>query len=232
MNEFWSSLLRCDRVVALQVGSEKQDQQLGQFACLVAVTEPAGGASSSSPSSSAGGAGADEGREEGPLPMDWLVGAAARALLPPGMQQRFSGSHVAGNVWGATTLDTLADFIPLKKHTAYGVTRFARRRGIAHLANLAVVPSARRLGIGRQLLESAEALAAEWGCRSIALHVDPTNTPAVQMYESHGYRRAVQQPTWQQLLEGRPHPLVLMMRRLPRRQGSAGDDQHGATGAA
>ena len=36
-----------------------------------------------------------------------------------------------------------------------------------------------------------------------------------QMYRARGYRRAMQQRPWQQWLEGRPNPLVLMMRRLP-----------------
>ena len=59
--------------------------------------------------------------------------------------------------------------------------RFVRRHGVAHLSNLAVVPAARREGIGRQLLEAGEAVAVDWGCRSVALHVDPSNTPAFQV---------------------------------------------------
>lgn len=133
---------------------------------------------------------------------------------------------------------------------------------MAHLSNLAVAPSAQRRGLGRRLLAAAEEQAAAWGCRSVALHVDPTNTAAVavscccqaagvltqrlsngtksqlwqlrtltsrskhalfyspqQLYESAGFRRAVTEPALQAMLEGRPQPLVLMIRRLRSSRG-------------
>jgi len=42
--------------------------------------------------------------------------------------------------------------------------------GVAYLSNVAVLPSARRRGVARKLVEAAEALASSWGCTSIGLH--------------------------------------------------------------
>ena len=54
--------------------------------------------------------------------------------------------------------------------------------GIAYLSNVAVLPSARRLGVACHLVAAAEALASTWGARSVGLHCNPNNTAAVQLY--------------------------------------------------
>jgi len=110
----------------------------------------------------------------------------------------------------------MLDFMPPKRTIGrQGTIREVRRQGIAYVSNLAVAPQAQRQGIGAQLLERSEALAAAWGCRSVALHVDPENVPAVELYRRAGYRFVMKQPEWQRFVEGRATALSLMMRALP-----------------
>lgn len=52
---------------------------------------------------------------------------------------------------------------------------------------LAVLPSNRRQGIGRALLQAAERQARAWHRRSIWLHVDPNNLAAQELYQAEGY---------------------------------------------
>jgi ribosomal protein S18 acetylase RimI-like enzyme len=52
----------------------------------------------------------------------------------------------------------------------------------------------------------------------MTLHVDPSNTPAVELYRNAGYRFVAKQPTWQKILEGRETALVLMLKVLPKRR--------------
>jgi ribosomal protein S18 acetylase RimI-like enzyme len=139
-----------------------------------------------------------------------LVGPAARWLLPAAALEGAARAGVAP-LAGAVVIDTLLDFVPPR---AGG----GRRAGLAYLSNLAVSPSARRRGLGLRLVRAAEAAAAAWGCRAVALHVCPSNAAAVALYTAAGYRavEAGRQPAWQARLEGRAAPLVLMLRRLPR----------------
>jgi RimJ/RimL family protein N-acetyltransferase len=60
-----------------------------------------------------------------------------------------------------------------------------------HVADvgLMVAEGYRRRGIGRALMEAAEAWAREVGVRKIELHVFPHNEAALALYEHLGYRR-------------------------------------------
>jgi RimJ/RimL family protein N-acetyltransferase len=61
----------------------------------------------------------------------------------------------------------------------------------AHVADLGlmVLASHRRRGIGAALLEAAEDWAHSAGVTKLELHVFPHNTPAIALYEKHGYER-------------------------------------------
>jgi RimJ/RimL family protein N-acetyltransferase len=60
-----------------------------------------------------------------------------------------------------------------------------------HVADLGLMVARehRRLGIGRALMEAAEAWASEVGVRKLELHVFPHNAAGVALYESLGYTR-------------------------------------------
>ncbi len=58
------------------------------------------------------------------------------------------------------------------------------------LLTLAVAPSARRQGIGRQLLADFEAHGVNAGARAAFLEVSSGNLPARRLYEGQGYRHA------------------------------------------
>jgi len=77
------------------------------------------------------------------------------------------------------------------------------------------LPVWQHLATAKQCLVRSEALAAAWGCRSVAGHVDPENVPAVELYRRAGYRFVMKQSEWQRFVEGRATALSLMMRVLP-----------------
>ncbi|HEY60367.1 MAG TPA: GNAT family N-acetyltransferase [Anaerolineae bacterium] len=56
-----------------------------------------------------------------------------------------------------------------------------------YIAHLAVNPSYRRRGIGKQLLEHAEVKAKERGMHKCSLSVDVDNTAAIKLYSKCGY---------------------------------------------
>ena len=57
-----------------------------------------------------------------------------------------------------------------------------------HVTNVAVHPDARRRGIARMLLDSVFAHARAGGSRMVLLEVRPSNTEAITLYESFGFR--------------------------------------------
>ncbi len=58
----------------------------------------------------------------------------------------------------------------------------------AYIQTIEVSPEARHRGVGRQLLNRIEGSARLAGARSIWLHVEQGNAPAIRLYETHGYR--------------------------------------------
>jgi [ribosomal protein S18]-alanine N-acetyltransferase len=57
-----------------------------------------------------------------------------------------------------------------------------------HVTNVAVHPDARRRGIARALLESVFGHARAVGSRMVLLEVRPSNTEAIALYDSFGFR--------------------------------------------
>lgn len=59
---------------------------------------------------------------------------------------------------------------------------------VADLQRLAVASAARRAGHARTLLRAALGVARERGCTSVLLEVASDNAPAVELYQSAGFR--------------------------------------------
>lgn len=60
---------------------------------------------------------------------------------------------------------------------------------VAYIQTIEVHPASRRRGIAAELLRRAEDSARAAGARSIWLHVDQENSPAIRLYEGRGYMR-------------------------------------------
>ena len=68
--------------------------------------------------------------------------------------------------------------------------------GHAHLAQVAVSPSAQGLGLGKLLLSRAIDALAQAGYRSVSLMVSETNRRALSLYESMGFRAVLGFPVF------------------------------------
>jgi ribosomal-protein-alanine N-acetyltransferase len=71
------------------------------------------------------------------------------------------------------------------KVIGYGIMSVAA--GEAHLLNLALSESARRMGNGRRLLEHLMELARRAGAEGMYLEVRPSNVRALALYERQGF---------------------------------------------
>lgn len=60
--------------------------------------------------------------------------------------------------------------------------------GEAYIANVAVLPQYRNLGVATKLMEAAERGARERNCIFISLEVRKSNAPAIALYEKRGYK--------------------------------------------
>jgi ribosomal protein S18 acetylase RimI-like enzyme len=65
---------------------------------------------------------------------------------------------------------------------------FPKPEGI-YIRGMAVIPSARGLGIGRRLLDEIQRFAIAQGCTRLFLSTTPFLSTAVQLYDSFGFRR-------------------------------------------
>ncbi len=66
------------------------------------------------------------------------------------------------------------------------IASFDGRRG--WINRLAVVPEARRRGIGRQLIERAEKLLRQRGAMIIGANIERENAASLKLFESSGYK--------------------------------------------
>ncbi|CAH0160092.1 ribosomal-protein-alanine acetyltransferase [Pseudomonas sp. KD5] len=71
----------------------------------------------------------------------------------------------------------------------YALVLFHRGTSRARLYSIAIAVDARGSGLGKQLLERAEACALEHDCAYLRLEVRIDNPMAIALYERNGYRR-------------------------------------------
>jgi len=72
------------------------------------------------------------------------------------------------------------------KMVGSAVASFDGRRG--WINRLAVIPEARRRGIGKQLIERAEKLLRQQGALIIAAHIESENVSSLKLFEKSGYK--------------------------------------------
>jgi len=60
----------------------------------------------------------------------------------------------------------------------------------AHITNVAVLPSCRKLGIGKSMMQKALDIAKANGAVSMTLEVRPSNAPALALYKNLGFENA------------------------------------------
>ena len=81
--------------------------------------------------------------------------------------------------------------------------------GEAHVLNLAVHPEWHNRGLGRGLLQRALERGERLGAESVFLEVRPSNTPAVHLYHSEGFRRVGRRRDYYPTETGREDAMVL-----------------------
>ncbi len=79
--------------------------------------------------------------------------------------------------------------------------------GEADMMNLAVDPAARRLGLGRAIVEALVAALGNNGVHSLTLEVRASNLPAQKLYESLGFLQVGRRPNY--YLEPKEDALIL-----------------------
>jgi ribosomal protein S18 acetylase RimI-like enzyme len=78
-------------------------------------------------------------------------------------------------------------FIVLERRVV-GVLALREEIRTLYISSLAVSPNCRRIGIATYALNHAAAVASKLCKETLELAVLKTNTPAVKLYEKHGYR--------------------------------------------
>jgi ribosomal protein S18 acetylase RimI-like enzyme len=89
----------------------------------------------------------------------------------------------------ADSVDLGVSRVAVREGQPLAVALIARRGWTSRLAGMAVVPEARRSGVGRALVQQILAEARARGERTMVLEVIEQNAPAVQLYEQGGFRR-------------------------------------------
>lgn len=110
---------------------------------------------------------------------------AVAALESVCFDEPWSRSLVRGELERDWCVSTTA-LDPALRPTGYAIGRLVADE--MELLRLAVHPEARRMGIGRALLQKLMGEGAERGARTVYLEVSRTNTPAVALYRDAGFR--------------------------------------------
>ena len=158
--------------------------------------------------------------------LEWDFAAGVKFKLrkaEPGTSTACLLAFLGDAVVGCAIVDTAAD----RFDSAFPLlwpprpsSQPSRGLAVAYLASLCVDPRFRRRGAASALLEAAQAVAAGWGCRSLALHSVYDDAPSRALYRRAGFRAVMVEQPWQQALALRDKRLVLLIRSL-RTRGSA-----------
>lgn len=91
----------------------------------------------------------------------------------------------------------------------YGIMSIAASE--AHLLNICVHPDWQRLGYGRRMLNALLNRAEQAGAETVFLEVRPSNSVALSLYHSVGFRHVGVRPGYYQAEGGREDAVVLAM---------------------
>jgi ribosomal protein S18 acetylase RimI-like enzyme len=108
------------------------------------------------------------------------------AALAPGFREVLAGAVSARDERSAVLIAERADGTPLG-FISLKVSKDAAGTERGHVADLAVIEEARRMGVGRALMQAGEAWAGERGLRVLSLDVWSTNERALEFYRRLGY---------------------------------------------
>jgi len=122
-------------------------------------------------------------RAVGAEPEGWLI--TNGEWRTPSEERRYLRAvrrHSHAAVFVAETVDGIVGRISLARDT---------HPASEHVADLGLMVAAshRRQGVGRALMDAAEAWAREVGVHKLELHVFPYNQAAIALYEGMGYER-------------------------------------------
>lgn len=92
-----------------------------------------------------------------------------------------------------------------------GYCILAMAAGEAHILNLCVLPSLRRQGLGRRLLQHLLRLARQADCFEVFLEVRPSNQAALALYEDNGFQQLSIRRDYYRSREGNEDAIVLAM---------------------
>lgn len=142
------------------------------------------------------------------------VGAEAAELLAKLHASAFEKPWSTAEI--AKLLDNSAVFAILaRKSEPEGFAMAWAAAGDAELLTLAVVPEARRKGVGASLVGAASAAALMRGAGSMHLEVAEDNAPALALYAKLGYEEAGRRHAYY-AGEGGYVDAIVMKRTLPR----------------
>jgi [ribosomal protein S18]-alanine N-acetyltransferase len=125
------------------------------------------------------------------------IARLSRDAIEYGLRWRWKPARVAASI-RAPNVNVLVAWIH-GNIVGFAIMRYGD--DIAHLDLLAVAPSYRRAGIGRQLLEWLEKCAVVAGIFKVALEVRAENEGAQLFYKRMGYRTLLQLPGYYQGVE-------------------------------
>lgn len=100
-----------------------------------------------------------------------------------------SSPAMLANMARADSVDFSASRVAVKDGRAVGGALIARRGWTSRLAGMAIVPEARKQGVGHTLMEHLISEARARNDRAMVLEVIEQNDPAVRLYETCGFRK-------------------------------------------
>jgi ribosomal-protein-alanine N-acetyltransferase len=126
-----------------------------------------------------------------------IIADLSRDLIEYGLRWRWTPLRVAASI-RAPEVNVLVACVH-EKIAGFAIMRYGDDD--AHLDLLAVAPTYRRLGVGRQLLEWLEKCAIVAGTFNVSLEVRAGNQGAQLFYQRMGYRTLVHLPGYYQGIE-------------------------------